>query len=62
VSRDLHGGFEMIYLVEDDDAIRELMLYTLKASGFEAKGFTNASRFWRAVSEELPKLVILDIM
>lgn len=52
----------MIYLVEDDDAIRELMLYTLKASGFEAKGFTNASRFWRAVSEELPKLVILDIM
>lgn len=52
----------MIYLVEDDDSIRELVLYTLHTTGFEAKGFQNAAGFWQALEKELPQLVLLDIM
>ena len=52
----------MIYCVEDDTAIRELMVYTLKASGFEARGFADAKDFWDAVDSEVPNLVLLDIM
>ena len=36
----------MIYCVEDDSSIRELMVYTLQASGFEACGFQDAAAFW----------------
>ena len=52
----------MIYLVEDDDSIRELVLYTLHTTGFEAEGFRNAAVFWQALEKELPRLVLLDIM
>lgn len=52
----------MIYLVEDDDSIRELILYTLHTTGFEAAGFRNAADFWQALEKELPQLVLLDIM
>ena len=52
----------MIYCVEDDTGIRELMIYTLKASGFEAQGFAEASELWQALSEKLPELILLDIM
>ena len=52
----------MIYCVEDDTAIRELMVYTLKASGFEARGFADAKDFRDAVDSEVPNLVLLDIM
>ena len=52
----------MIYLVEDDDSIRELVLYTLHTTGFEAEGFQNAADFWQALEKELPQLVLLDIM
>ena len=52
----------MIYLVEDDDSIRELVLYTLHTTGFEAEGFRNAADFWQALEKELPQLVRLDIM
>lgn len=52
----------MIYLVEDDDSIRELVLYTLHTTGFEAEGFWNAADFWQALEKELPQLVLLDIM
>lgn len=52
----------MIYLVEDDDSIRELVLYTLHTTGFEAEGFLNAADFWQALEKELPQLVLLDIM
>ncbi|MBO6208773.1 MAG: response regulator transcription factor [Lachnospiraceae bacterium] len=52
----------MIYCVEDDDSIRELMVYTLQASGFEACGFEAASVFWDTMRERKPELVILDIM
>ncbi len=52
----------MIYCVEDDNAIRDLMLYTLGASGFQAKGFSDSTGFWQAMSEEKPELILLDIM
>ncbi len=52
----------MIYCVEDDNAIRDLMLYTLGASGFQAKGFPDSIGFWQAMTEEKPELILLDIM
>jgi two-component system alkaline phosphatase synthesis response regulator PhoP len=51
-----------IYLVEDDASIRELVIYTLRNTGFEAKGFAGGGEFWQALRECLPDLVILDIM
>lgn len=52
----------MIYCVEDDGNIRELVVYTLKSTGFEAEGFEEGKEFLAAVSRELPELVLLDIM
>ena len=52
----------MIYLLEDDDNIRELVVYTLCSSGLTAKGFSRPSEFWRALEEETASLVLLDIM
>ena len=58
----------MIYCVEDHDSIRELMLYTLKASGFQGRGFPEAAEFWQAIElagtgrEPVPRLIMLDIM
>ena len=52
----------MIYCVEDDSSIRELMVYTLRASGFEACGFQDSTAFWNMMKEKKPELVILDIM
>lgn len=52
----------MIYCVEDDASIRELVLYTLRASGFEARGFAESGAFWEAMCEHVPDLVLLDIM
>ena len=52
----------MIYCVEDDSAIRDLMLYTLNASGYSAKGFPDSADFWKAIQEERPELILLDIM
>lgn len=52
----------MIYLVEDDDSIRELVIYTLQTTGFQAKGFSCAKEFWQEMREETPSLVLLDIM
>lgn len=52
----------MIYIVEDDDSIRDMMIYTLGATGFEAVGFPDAAPFWEAVRRERPELVMLDIM
>ena len=45
-----------------DDSIRELVLYTLHTTGFEAEGFRNAADFWQALEKEMPQLVLLDIM
>ncbi len=52
----------MIYCVEDEKNIRDLMIYTLKASGFEAQGFENSTGFWPAMKVLRPELIILDIM
>ena len=52
----------MIYCVEDDSAIRDLMVYTLRASGFEAMGFENDTGFWAAMKEQRPEMIILDVM
>ncbi len=52
----------MIYLVEDDDAIRELVTYTLNSTGLQSRGFGLPSDFWAAMAEQRPSLVMLDIM
>ena len=52
----------MIYLLEDDDNIRKLVIYTLSSQGLAAEGFERPSGFWKAVSEAIPELVLLDIM
>ncbi len=53
----------MIYIVEDDTGIREMMVYTLCSTGFEARGFADGETFFKAIaSEKLPELVLLDIM
>ena len=52
----------MIYLVEDDANIRELVVYTLKSSNMEAIGFENSKGFWAQIEKSLPDLVLLDIM
>ena len=52
----------MIYCVEDDLSIRELMLYTLRASGFEAAGFEDGEKLFSALSTSLPQLILLDLM
>ena len=52
----------MIYILEDDNSIRELVLYTLNSSGLEAEGFDRPSAFWPALERQRPELVILDIM
>ncbi len=51
-----------IYCVEDDTNIRELVLYTLNATGFEAEGFGMAEPFLEAMKTTLPDLILLDIM
>ncbi len=52
----------MIYIVEDDANIREMMLYTLGATGFKAEGFESAEPFFKRLEAEKPRLVLLDLM
>lgn len=52
----------LIYLVEDDNSIRELVAYTLQSAGFQAEGFERPSAFWHACERKLPDLVLLDLM
>lgn len=52
----------MIYCVEDDVGIRNMLTYALEASGFQVKGFADAHTFYEALSVEQPKLILLDIM
>ena len=52
----------MIYLVEDDASIRELVVYALNNSGFQAIGFDTPSAFWQALAKQTPELILLDIM
>lgn len=52
----------MIYCVEDDNGIRDLMTYTLAVSGYEAKGFPDSTGMWEALHTVRPELIMLDIM
>lgn len=52
----------MIYLLEDDDSIRKLVVYALQSQGYEALGFELPSAFWNAVAKRVPDLVLLDVM
>ena len=52
----------MIYFVEDDASIRELVLYTLNNAGLQAEGFERPSAFWAAMEQMRPTLILLDIM
>ena len=52
----------MIYCIEDDISIRELIIYTLKLSGFEAKGFETGDELFAEMEKEVPELIMLDIM
>ncbi|MBQ7801350.1 MAG: response regulator transcription factor [Oscillospiraceae bacterium] len=52
----------MIYCVEDDSSIRELMLYALRTSGFEAEGFADGEGLFAALNRKKPQLITLDVM
>ena len=52
----------MIYLLEDDESIRKLVIYVLESQGFQAEGFETPGAFWRAMEKQKPELLLLDIM
>ena len=53
----------LIYCIEDDSSIRELVTYTLETTGFSARGFEDGSSFYKAIEEDdLPDLILIDIM
>ena len=56
------GGDKMIWCVEDDSSIRDIEVYALQRTGFEARGFETGDGFWQALQGELPELVLLDVM
>ena len=51
-----------IYCVEDESNIRELLVYTLEATGFKAKGFADGKGLWAALKEQIPDMILLDLM
>ena len=52
----------MIWCVEDDASIRDIEVYALTSTGFEARGFEDGDSFWKALQAERPELVVLDVM
>ena len=52
----------MIYCVEDDDNIRELVIYTLETTGIKARGFADGYALMEALAFDKPELIVLDIM
>ena len=53
----------MIWCVEDDASIRDIEVYALQSTGFEARGFEDGTSFWDALQgAALPELVVLDVM
>lgn len=52
----------MIFCVDDDNGVRDLMIYTLNSAGFETMGFVDGSNLFKALKEKTPELIILDIM
>lgn len=58
----MEGLSEMIYCVEDERNIRELLVYTLETTGFEAKGLSDGKELWSALKQGTPDMILLDIM
>ena len=52
----------MVWCVEDDASIRDIEVYALTSTGFEARGFIDGTSFWDALQTEQPELVVLDVM
>ena len=52
----------MIWCVEDDASIRDIEVYALTSTGFEARGFEDGTSFWDALQRSQPELVVLDVM
>ena len=52
----------MIWCVEDDSSIRDIEVYALNSTGFDARGFEDGDSFWNALQSEKPDLVVLDVM
>ena len=52
----------MIYLLEDDESIRKLVVYALKSQDYDTEGFENQEQFWAAMAKKTPDLILLDIM
>ena len=52
----------MIWCVEDDSSIRDIEVYALSSTGFEARGFEDGDSFWSALQSGKPDLVVLDVM
>ena len=52
----------MIWCVEDDSSIRDIEVYALSSTGFEARGFEDGDSFWDALQSEKPELIVLDVM
>ena len=53
-TRSVNGGRAMIFCVEDDNSIRDLMVYTLNIAGFDAMGFADPASFWEAMRDTVP--------
>ena len=52
----------MIWCVEDDASIRDIEVYALKSAGYQARGFEDGLSFWSALQDDVPELVVLDVM
>ena len=52
----------MIYCVDDDNTIRDIEVYTLEQTGFSARGFADGNALFQALENEIPRLIVLDIM
>lgn len=52
----------MIFCVEDDAGIRDIEVYTLTSTGFEAEGFSDGAAFFKALESRIPELILLDVM
>lgn len=52
----------LIYILEDDNSVRELESYALQGNGFEVRGFENPKQFYEALKKEIPDLVVVDVM
>ncbi len=52
----------MIWCVEDDASIRDIEVYALTSTGFDAKGFEDGTSFWEALQDQQPELIVLDVM